>query len=199
MSQGESARRPPEHEASGFFALRTPLLPFADLLALTEGAQEALADDERARLRARLRALVERPEIREAIFVASPALDALVDSWHADPDTPRAQKCERALVRYVARMAGRSTPFGLFAGVSIGTIGDTSEIALASRTVYGRTTRLDADYLAGLVEAVSAGCGRTRARDLQAELDALQGRRATPLRLQQGGGKRGPPPASLRA
>ena len=72
--------------ASGFFVLRTPLLPFDDLLAWSDTLEapaaaadparfdRALATD-RQTLRARLAAIVARPDVREAIFVASPSLD----------------------------------------------------------------------------------------------------------------------------
>lgn len=112
---------------SGFFAFRTPLLPFeeveawsAGLAAPAAGAEElaaALAAD-RAMLRARLGALVERPEVAEALFVASPSLAEALDTWRRDPDGKKGLRAERALVRYFLRMASRATPFGLFSGCS---------------------------------------------------------------------------------
>lgn len=152
--------------ASGFFALRTPLLPFDELLAWGEGLEappavndparleEALAAD-RARLRTRLRDLVCRPEVREALFVASPDLDARLDVWLREPESEPGQKMERALVRYFARMAGRATPFGLFAGCSVGTLGDQTHLELADRGCYRRHTRLDMDYLVLLTDALA--------------------------------------------
>ena len=71
---------------------------------------------------------LKRPEIREAIFVASPGLDECMDAWLEDPESERGQKRRAALVRYLARMAGRSTPFGLFAGCSVGTIGGRTRL-----------------------------------------------------------------------
>jgi thiopeptide-type bacteriocin biosynthesis protein len=157
---------PRQFEPSGFFALRTPLLPFDELLTWGEGLaapsavndparlEEALASD-RARLRARLRDLVSRPEIREALFVASPDLDARLDACLREPDSEAGQKMERALVRYFARMAGRPTPFGLFAGCSVGTIGAATRLTLAGRSQYRRHTRLDMDYVVALAQALA--------------------------------------------
>jgi hypothetical protein len=62
---------------------------------------------------------------------------------------------ERALVRYFLRMAGRATPFGLFAGSSVGTVGDTTCLELARRRHYSRHTRLDMDYLVTLTDALA--------------------------------------------
>jgi thiopeptide-type bacteriocin biosynthesis protein len=116
-----------------FFALRTPLLPFARLLAWSEGLTlpaanpetlpQALAAD-RARLRAFLRDQLAHPVINEAIFVASPDLHTGLTHWLADPTSEKGLRAERSLVRYFARMAGRATPFGLFSGCSLGMIPD---------------------------------------------------------------------------
>jgi thiopeptide-type bacteriocin biosynthesis protein len=150
---------------SGFFALRTPLLPFDDLLAWSAGLgapvagddpdrlEQALAAD-RGRLRSRLRAVVARPEVREALFVASPDLEERLDAWLHNPDSDAGQKMQRALVRYFVRMAGRATPFGLFAGCSVGMLGPTTRLTLVERGRYRRHTRLDMDYVVALTEAL---------------------------------------------
>jgi thiopeptide-type bacteriocin biosynthesis protein len=151
---------------SGFFALRTPLLPFDDLLAWSDGQQAASADDDlmrlqaafaadRACLRERLQHVFARPEVREALFVASPDLEERLDLWLREPDSDDGQKIERALVRYFSRMAGRATPFGLFAGCSVGIVGTETRVVLAGRGRYGRHTRLDMDYLVLLTDALA--------------------------------------------
>ncbi|HEY6322075.1 MAG TPA: lantibiotic dehydratase [Thermoanaerobaculia bacterium] len=112
---------------SGFFAFRTPLLPFEEVEAWSAGlAAPAAGSDElaaalaadRAMLRSRLGALVERPEVAEALFVASPSLAEALDTWRREPDGKKGLRAERALVRYFLRMASRATPFGLFSGCS---------------------------------------------------------------------------------
>jgi lantibiotic biosynthesis protein len=151
---------------SGFFALRTPLLPFDELLAWGDGLEAASAGDDPARLEAacaadrtclreRLRAVFMRPEAREALFVASPELEERLDVWLREPDGEPGQKIERALVRYFARMAGRATPFGLFAGCSVGTVGAETRLVLAERARCRRHTRLDMDYLVALTDALA--------------------------------------------
>jgi thiopeptide-type bacteriocin biosynthesis protein len=78
-----------------------------------------------------------------------------LDVWFQEPQSEAGQKIERALVRYFARMAGRATPFGLFAGCSVGLIGAESRLVLAERARYGRHTRLDMDYLVLLTDALA--------------------------------------------
>jgi lantibiotic biosynthesis protein len=130
---------------SGFFVLRTPLLPFDELEAWTEGA-------DRAELERRLREAYERLELSEALYLASPQLCETLDAWGSE----HARKWLPALVSYFERAASRPTPFGLFAGCSLGEIGERSCLELEERRHYRRHTRLDMDYLTALVSALEA-------------------------------------------
>jgi thiopeptide-type bacteriocin biosynthesis protein len=130
---------------SGFFVLRTPLLPFDELDAWTEGADAQL-------LERRLREAYERPELREALYLASPQLCETLDAWESE----QARKWLPALVSYFERAASRPTPFGLFAGCSLGEIGERSCLELEERSRYRRHTRLDMDYLTALARALEA-------------------------------------------
>ncbi|MGI9166898.1 MAG: lantibiotic dehydratase [Pyrinomonadaceae bacterium] len=146
---------------SDFFAFRTPLLTFQELLSWGEGLEapaalddpakleQALARD-RERLRERLHIVAKRPEIRDALFVASPNIIERFNLWTEDPDSERGRKVEHVLVRYFSRMTGRATPFGLFAGCSVGTISDHTLLLIEERGRYQRHTRLDMDYLFAL-------------------------------------------------
>src|SRR5262245_31520075 len=96
--------------ANDGIVLRTPLLPMTDLV------EWASAPDVPA-LRQRLVALIDRPEVREALFVASPSLHGAIAKWREAPDSPAGLRVETSLCKYIARMAGRSTPFGLFSAV----------------------------------------------------------------------------------
>lgn len=150
---------------SGFFVLRTPLLPFDELLQWGEGlgASATIADSERLQevlnndrhcLRSRLYQALARPEVRDALFVASPDLDEAFDVWRREPDSARGKRIERALVRYFFRMAGRATPFGLFSGCSVGQLGAETRLVVGKRAKYKRRTRLDMGYLAALTEKI---------------------------------------------
>src|SRR4051794_5762311 len=82
---------------SGFFLMRTPLLPMEELdrLRAEPGYWEVLA---------------ARPEVREALHLASPALMRRLAA--GDPDDGVAA----SVTAYLIRMCTRATPFGLFAG-----------------------------------------------------------------------------------
>ncbi|MBN8228494.1 lantibiotic dehydratase [Corallococcus macrosporus] len=158
---------PPGFAPSGFFVLRTPLLPFDELLAWGRGLSasaaltsstvdlEAAIERDQALLRDRLSAVIARPEVREALFLASPSLEEHLPTWTSAPGGPHGEKLERTLVRYWQRMAARSTPFGLFAGNSLGLLTDTTRLRLPARETYRRHTRLDTDYVDALMEKLA--------------------------------------------
>jgi thiopeptide-type bacteriocin biosynthesis protein len=109
--------------------------------ACSPGELEGALERDRARLRARLMEVVQRPEVTGALSVASPDL---LDGLRERDDDPGV---EAALLRYVSRMASRPTPFGLFAACGVGEITDRTRIVLPAPTCWRRHTRLDGDYL----------------------------------------------------
>src|SRR5262249_40544658 len=131
--------------------LQAPAIPASDSARL-----EQAASADRALLIDRVRAAWRRPEVREAVFLATPELDAGLQRAQESPDSDSALKTVRSLAAYVARLAARSTPFGLFAGCSVGTFGAQTRLELQPRTAYRRHTRLDMDYLSALVDALEA-------------------------------------------
>ena len=159
---------------SAFFVLRTPFLPNDDFEkfgasleacrlaggASSPGAEEAAWRRDVAVLRERLGVWLESPAIRQALLIASPSLDSSISHWRRDPDSKKGRQTERALVRYFSRMTGRSTPFGIFAGCSVGRIvsaideGEAPFVRLQPRSTYKLTSRLDYSYLSRLVDAL---------------------------------------------
>lgn len=148
-----------------FFVLRMPLLSVDELLAWSADLEsptapdavleEALARDH-ARLTERLRAAVARPEVREALYLASRDLYERLEAWERGTTNDRdGIRIVRALVRYFTRMASRPTPFGLFAGSSVGTVGAETRLALSGRAVR-RHVHLDMGYLEALMVCLQA-------------------------------------------
>ncbi|HEV3049824.1 MAG TPA: lantibiotic dehydratase [Longimicrobium sp.] len=69
---------------------------------------------------------------------------------------------EIALMKYLTRMASRCTPFGLFAGCSVGAVTGETALRLPGTHEYRRHTRLDVDYRALLVESLRRDPGIRR-------------------------------------
>jgi len=157
----------PEHRASGIFVLRTPLLPASTFLELGGGRRDALdaetdgpafedaLERNRAGLRRRLEQAFDDPAMRDAILVASPSAEAALDRWRRDGrggDT----KVERVLARYLTRASARPIPFGLFAGVSVGELGERTRLQLPPRRDYLRWSRISPAWATEAAEAIAA-------------------------------------------
>lgn len=160
----------PAPKPAGFFVLRSPALAvdtFLDLGADLESAggrpvsAEAIERDA-AVVRSRLAQLLAEPAIREGLFIASPALLASYPHWLDRPDSPSGQKFERTAFKYVTRMSTRSTPFGLFAGVAVGRIGESTQLRLGPLDQARRHTRIDSRYLHAIIASIEH---RPRVRD----------------------------------
>ena len=153
--------QPPTCRTADFFVLRSPSLPLDALQP--RGRAEAEVDPaepagrrlERARaeLRQLLRELVHRDVVREALALASPDLAARLGAWlEGTLDDTAARGIERSLLKYLSRMSSRATPFGLFAGVSMGAWGASSRLAVAAGPACRKTVRLDGGVLEALVD-----------------------------------------------
>lgn len=138
-------------------------MPLGELLAWADDCGEegddlddrsAAVERDRDRLRRGLARTIARPEIREALFLASPDLEAALEIWQREPQSKRGRGIERALARYFARMCSRPTPFGLFAGWSLGEIGGNSRLELGPERQM-RHSRVDAARIATLADALA--------------------------------------------
>lgn len=100
----------------------------------------------------KLRQATLDPFFREALFLASPNLYNTLIDWTEDKITAKSkeQKLKNSLLKYLSRMSSRCTPFGLFAGYSIGQLDTETDIQLEELGSYKRYTRLDMQYLASL-------------------------------------------------
>jgi thiopeptide-type bacteriocin biosynthesis protein len=94
--------------------------------------------------------------VREAIHHASPSLTEAIDAWLRQESSPRAHDIAETLLKYLARMSYRATPFGLFAGCSVGRVGDSTVLSLAPRDRYRRHTRVDFHFLNLMIARLNA-------------------------------------------
>lgn len=120
------------YQAFDKFVLRTPFFP-CDIL------------DELS-----LDTITKHPQFRESIFLASPLLYEEMLKMH-DKETKKKEKVAFALYRYAERMSFRCTPLGLFAGLSIGNIGNQTTIILGKNR---RIAKLDMQFLYTLAKKV---------------------------------------------
>ncbi|MBX7101938.1 MAG: lantibiotic dehydratase [Myxococcaceae bacterium] len=140
-------------QPSDFFMLRTPLLPSRTVLDWRPSEDQAGAPGPWVD---GLKAKVADPAFREALRVASPAVAERVAPW-LDSTGSDGHKLEDTLVKYLARASARATPFGLFAGVSVGEVAQRTELRL--EPVPRRRVRLDFRRFAALTQRLSAQRG----------------------------------------
>ncbi|MBO0679149.1 lantibiotic dehydratase [Mycolicibacterium sp. S2-37] len=124
-------------KASGFFVLRAPLLPLEELARLRNEPDY-------------WQTLAARPEVLEALHLASPGLVRRLAAGGAD------QRVAASVTAYLVRMCTRATPFGLFAGCSLGVVGNHTSLVVDGPDGIARHSRPDTEVLASLVERLLA-------------------------------------------
>jgi hypothetical protein len=83
---------------------------------------------------------------KEMLQIASPDLSKSMEKGE--------EKAKYPIYRYYQRSCSRPTPFGLFAGCSIGNIGKHTKIQLLEQKKYKRITRLDMSYICALTQQI---------------------------------------------
>ncbi|WP_378187575.1 lantibiotic dehydratase family protein [Aquimarina sp. W85] len=130
------------------YCLRTPILSLNFYHAFVN--QEKITPIQ-------FKTLWENEIIREAIFLASPDLYRELDKWLATPDriSDKNDRLATTLLKYVTRMSSRCTPFGLFAGCSVGHFDSNTIIELAPDSQHERVTHFDMNFLVAFAQSLS--------------------------------------------
>jgi len=126
------------------YVLRTPLFPLTFYWDVLENYSEET-----------LLLQFENPYVREAIRMASPELLTVLDKWKADPSSLSDKKrnsLQLSLLKYIARISARCTPFGLFAGCTVGKITSETNIILNSPENFSRFTQFDMQFWLALLQ-----------------------------------------------
>ena len=138
-----------------FLVLRTPTFPFSKLRNFLS-ATNSITFDPGAKparyfepLRPHFLELINEPEFRKALFFASRSLYASVMEWASKSKDSDFSEILFPVFRYFSRMATRSTPFGLFSGVSFIEMGEITRLQLAPSTAHHVHGRIDSEYVSG--------------------------------------------------
>ncbi|MEZ0611325.1 lantibiotic dehydratase [Fibrella sp. WM1] len=127
-------------QVSDFFMVRRPTYPLQALAQFYKLLTTNTIDEV-------LRTYYRDPVAQEAIFVASPGLYERLQCWLAGEPLPEQKKLINTLHKYLVRMCSRATPYGLFAGCSLGTFADASRLRADLPDVLRAHVRVDTDCL----------------------------------------------------
>lgn len=122
------------------YVLRTPLFPINLYKKLTYNYKVSEED---------LIKLCKDPIISEALFLASPSFHGEIEKWTDGyiTDKKKRTKIKHSVLKYISRMSSRCTPFGLFAGCSVGSFGNGTCIKIKEPGKNARNTRLDMNLM----------------------------------------------------
>lgn len=84
----------------------------------------------------------------EAIFLASPEFNKETQKGETS------EKMMQSLYKYFSRSFSRCTPFGLFAGCSVGNFDEKTDLRLKPLKDYTRRTRFDMNYICALIQKI---------------------------------------------
>lgn len=129
------------------YCLRTPLFSlktFFDLFYSNKANFEILKE------------FIENDIIQESIFLASPNLyDELKNlNLSNSPLSKKETKLLNSFFKYIIRLSTRCTPFGLFAGVSIGSFNQKTNIKIDEIQNHKRSSHLDSTVISQIINSL---------------------------------------------
>ncbi len=124
----------------GRYVLRTPIFPVNFFLELTK--EKNVKNNQ-------LKEAFKDKVVKESIYLASPSLYKDIQRW-INNDIKNFKKIEKiklSFFKYLTRMSTRCTPFGLFAGCSVGEFRNETRIEIKEGLNHSRYSRLDHEFL----------------------------------------------------
>lgn len=129
----------------GFYVLRKPLLSVDELFLLNKTSLDLQHTEDF------LRQLFSETMPQEALYIASPNLYERFQAWLNGESISEKGKLIQTLFKYYLRMCSRCTPYGMFAGCSVGEFSDETKIIIQDENPFYKHIRLDTNYLSEIV------------------------------------------------
>lgn len=129
------------------YVLRTPILP---IKFYTSVFDDYSFDN-------LIKKVDENSVLRKALYLASPDFCSQLNDYKLNPEGfsyDKVQRIETTLLKYISRIASRCTPFGLFAGCTVGSFSNVNSIELEQLTKHIVDLQLDNKFLTNFVECL---------------------------------------------
>jgi lantibiotic biosynthesis protein len=146
----------PQIHSFSHYILRTPAFAIDSYLNLLNNYSEAT-----------LLSQLDNAYIKEALLLASPELYTALCKWQENPTAlgnDKQKSLAITLLKYLARMSTRCTPFGLFAGCTVGEISTATNILVDSPNNFTRFTQFDMHFWVGMLQEY------TKRKEVRAQL-----------------------------
>ncbi|MBR2894189.1 MAG: lantibiotic dehydratase [Oscillospiraceae bacterium] len=133
-----------KYRVSDFYIARTPLLPMNSYYDLLVGGDTPDKID----------GLIEKfrnGALSEALEIASESLSCSIQSESINHDSKQYQQIMSSLFKYYTRLTTRTTPFGLFAGVSLGRFEEENNMTVAHLESHKKRARPDMRWVYNLI------------------------------------------------
>lgn len=136
-------------KTSNFYMLRTPLLPVSKYIEFfcTDSFSEENKD------KSILNIASKNAVIREAVLVSSLSLYNELINVDKEKNQRKIEQITRSLVKYLIRMTTRTTPFGLFSGVTRGELCDHTDIKIENKRNKKRA-RPDMEWIYSIMKKI---------------------------------------------
>ena len=143
----------PTFDHQGYFGIRLPYRPISQLRQAIDSFLAGPAADQTDG-GVLLRALLAQPRFAESLFLASPGLQQL---WQESQDMSVALSpaLQATLWRYVFRAYARATPYGLYAGMGTGRVGESQTVTLGANP-WRTSSRPDTTVLNTIIQHLSS-------------------------------------------
>lgn len=133
------------YKALNFFMMRNPVLSFEVYKDIFESN---LSED---KMLDKLISMANNSEIKEAIIVSSLSLNEAIDRLNSEKDINKKDKIIQSIFKYIVRMSTRTTPYGLFSGVTTGRFGQSTELKINNIKQHKKRARPDMEWLYGVM------------------------------------------------
>ena len=125
----------PQYIANEKYMFRIPTVHSKDIISTKECLLEACSND----------------EFREKIKIASPSLLEMIDNYFHNPESFSEKSTKNlfcSIAKYYTRSKERTTPFGLFAAVGVGSFSTNKTFSVSEHSFY-KCVSIDTGWLYG--------------------------------------------------